>query len=231
MQKKVKIEDIKKFIKNGDRVLVGGFGISGTPLSILDEIATTDLKDLTVISNNLGEINKGLFKLLEAGNLKKAIGSYFTTGGFAVEAWLDGRLEIELIPQGTFAEAIRCGGAGIGGFYTRTTVGTELAKGKDTRVIDGEEYVFEKAIKGDVSIIKALKADTYGNLIYDKTALNFNHVMATAGEIVIAEVDEIVDAGSIPPEYIQTPHVYVDYLVESNYIKEGGEYVERIKAR
>lgn len=226
MQKLIQLDDLINYIKNGDEILVGGFGVSGTPLTLLDKISTTNLRDLTVISNNLGEIDKGLYKLLKAGNLKKAVGSYFTTGGFAVEAWLDGTLDIELIPQGTFAEAIRCGGAGIGGFYTQTTVGTELAKGKDTKIIDGREYVFEKAIKGDVALIKAAKADKLGNLTYDKTALNFNHGMATAGNVVIAEVDEIVNVGDISPEDVQTPHVYVDHVVIGNYVKEGGYYVE-----
>ncbi|SEA32558.1 3-oxoacid CoA-transferase subunit A [Thalassobacillus cyri] len=226
MEKLIKPIKAISYIKNGDSILVGGFGVSGTPLTILDEIASSDLKDLTAVSNNLGEKGKGLGKLLDAGNLKKAVGSYFTTGRHAVEAWLEGRLEIELVPQGTLAEALRCGGAGIGGFYTKTSVGTKLAENKEKKVIDGEEYVFEKAIKGDVALIKASRSDTLGNLTYDKTALNFNHVMATAGKTVIVEVDEIVEAGEIEPQDIITPHLYVDYIVENKYIKKGGEYIE-----
>lgn len=215
-------------IRSGDTLLVGGFGLSGTPLTLLDELTVSDKQDLTVISNNLGEEGRGLGKLLLAGKLKKAKGSYFTTNRDAVKAWSKGELEIELIPQGTLAEAIRCGGAGIGGFYTKTGAGTKLAEGKEEKVIDGEPYIFEKAIKGDVAIIKALKADTLGNLVYDKTARNFNPVMATAAKIVIAEVDEIVEAGAFAPEEVVTPHLYVDYIVINRYVKKGGRYVESV---
>ncbi|MBG9588273.1 CoA transferase subunit A [Cytobacillus firmus] len=228
MKKRLNPADALQFIKSGDTLLVGGFGLSGTPLTLIDELVNSDKDNLTVISNNLGEEGKGLGKLLVAGKLKKAKGSYFTTNRDAVKAWSKGELEIELIPQGTLAEAIRCGGAGIGGFYTKTGAGTKLAEGKEEKVIDGESYIFEKAIKGDVAIIKALKADTLGNLIYDKTARNFNPVMATAAKVVIAEVDEIVEAGSFAPEEVVTPHLYVDYVVINQYVKKGGRYVESI---
>ncbi|MBU8731682.1 CoA transferase subunit A [Cytobacillus oceanisediminis] len=228
MKKQLNPADALQFIKSGDTLLVGGFGLSGTPLTLIDELVKSDKENLTVISNNLGEEGKGLGKLLVAGKLKKAKGSYFTTNRDAVKAWSKGELEIELIPQGTLAEAIRCGGAGIGGFYTKTGAGTKLAEGKEEKVIDGESYIFEKAIKGDVAIIKALKADTLGNLIYDKTARNFNPVMATAAKVVIAEVDEIVEAGSFAPEEVVTPHLYVDYVVINQYVKKGGRYVESI---
>jgi 3-oxoacid CoA-transferase subunit A/3-oxoadipate CoA-transferase alpha subunit len=228
MKKQLNPADALQFIKSGDTLLVGGFGLSGTPLTLIDELVKSDKENLTVISNNLGEEGKGLGKLLVAGKLKKAKGSYFTTNRDAVKAWSKGELEIELIPQGTLAEAIRCGGAGIGGFYTKTGAGTKLAEGKEEKVIDGESYTFEKAIKGDVAIIKALKADTLGNLIYDKTARNFNPVMATAAKVVIAEVDEIVEAGSFAPEEVVTPHLYVDYVVINQYVKKGGRYVESI---
>ncbi|KML43196.1 CoA transferase subunit A [Cytobacillus firmus] len=228
MKKRLNPADALQFIKSGDTLLVGGFGLSGTPLTLIDELVNSDKDNLTVISNNLGEEGKGLGKLLVAGKLKKAKGSYFTTNRDAVKAWSQGELEIELIPQGTLAEAIRCGGAGIGGFYTKTGAGTKLAEGKEEKVIDGESYIFEKAIKGDVAIIKALKADTLGNLIYDKTARNFNPVMATAAKVVIAEVDEIVEAGAFAPEEVVTPHLYVDYVVINQYVKKGGRYVESI---
>ncbi|KAF0819584.1 MULTISPECIES: CoA transferase subunit A [Cytobacillus] len=228
MKKQLNPADAMQYIKSGDTLLVGGFGLSGTPLTLIDELVNSDKDNLTVISNNLGEEGKGLGKLLVAGKLKKAKGSYFTTNRDAVKAWSKGELEIELIPQGTMAEAIRCGGAGIGGFYTKTGAGTKLAEGKEEKVIDGETYIFEKAIKGDVAIIKALKADTLGNLIYDKTARNFNPVMATAAKVVIAEVDEIVEAGSFAPEEVVTPHLYVDYVVINQYVKKGGRYVESI---
>lgn len=228
MAKVLKNTEFINYINDGDMLLVGGFGMSGTPLTLLDEISNSDKRDLTVVSNNLGESGRGLGKLLQAGVLKKAIGSYFTTNRDAVQAWSDGELEIELVPQGTLAEAIRCGGAGIGGFYTKTAVGTNLAEGKEEKVIDGERYILEKAIKGNISLIKSLKADTLGNLVYDHTGRNFNAVMATAGDIVIAEVDEIVEAGELAPEDIVTPQVYVDFIVLSNYVKKGGEYVESV---
>lgn len=225
MSKLIDKSELSSFIKNGDTLLVGGFGLSGTPFTLIDELATLDKKDLTVVSNNLGEEGKGLGKLLHTGCLKKAKGSYFTSNRDAVQAWSEGKLEIELVPQGTLAESIRCGGAGIGGFYTKTAVGTDLAKGKEEKVFDGETYILEEAIKGDVSLIKALKADSRGNLIYDHTGRNFNAVMATAGKVVIAEVDEIVEVGELKPTEIMTPHVYVDYIVMNEYEKKGGEYV------
>jgi len=226
MKKLLKLEDFSELIKDGDKLLVGGFGLSGTPLSLIDEIATSGKKNLTIVSNNLGEKGKGLGKLLVSGNLKKAIGSYFTTNADAVNAWSKGELEIELVPQGTLAEAIRCGGAGIGGFYTKTAVGTKLAEGKHQMAFDDGDYILEKAIKGDVALIKALKADTFGNLVYDQTGRNFNPVMATAARLVIAEVDEIVEAGELKPEEIVTPHLFVDYVVVTKYVKQGGRYVE-----
>ncbi|GIO24148.1 putative succinyl-CoA:3-ketoacid coenzyme A transferase subunit A [Oceanobacillus sp. J11TS1] len=226
MSKLIKRTELSNLIKDGDTLLVGGFGLSGTPFTLIDELAKLDKKKLTVISNNLGEKDKGLGILLHTGCLKKAVGSYFTSNRDAVNEWSKGNLEIELVPQGTLAERIRCGGAGIAGFYTKTAAGTKLAEGKEERVFDGETYILEKAIKGDVSLIKALKADTKGNLVYDHTGRNFNPVMATAGKIVIAEVQEIVEAGELSPYEITTPHVYVDYLVMSNYVKVGGRYVD-----
>lgn len=226
MRKVIESKEIRKLFKDGDQVLTGGFGLSGTPLTIIDELLETDVHDLTVVSNNLGDLGQGLHKLFMQGKIKKAIGSFFSINKEAVIAWTKGELEIELLPQGTLAEAIRCGGAGIGGFYTKTAVGTELSEGKEEREIDGERYIFEKAIKGDVAIIKAAKADTLGNLVYHTTARNFNPMMATAGKIVIAEVDEIVEVGELNPEYIVTPHAYVDYIIQSKYAKVGSEYVE-----
>lgn len=226
MDKVIESHEIRTLFKSGDQILSGGFGLSGTALTVIDELLETDITDLTVVSNNLGDLGQGLHKLFIQGKIKKAIGSFFSINREAVIAWFKGELEIELLPQGTLAEAIRCGGAGIGGFYTKTAVGTELAEGKEERVIDGERYIFEKAIKGDVAIIKAAKADRLGNLVYHTTARNFNPMMATAGKIVIAEVDEIVEVGDLDPEYIVTPHAYVDYVVQSKYSKVGSEYVE-----
>ncbi|MGE7836951.1 CoA transferase subunit A [Viridibacillus arvi] len=222
----VSLEEIRHILKSDMRILVGGFGISGTPLSVLDQVLHTDIENLEIVSNNLGDNGMGLHKVFMEGKIKKAIGSFFTINKEAVVAWSKGELEIELLPQGTLAEAIRCGGAGIGGFYTKTAVGTALTKDKEIREIDGQRYVFEKGIRGDVALIKAAKADKLGNLVYHTTARNFNPVMATAADFVIAEVDEIVDIGELDPEHIVTPHIYVDYIVQSTYIKEGSEYVE-----
>ncbi|OLO28657.1 succinyl-CoA--3-ketoacid-CoA transferase [Alkalihalophilus pseudofirmus] len=226
MEKLITPEEAVSMIKTGDTLLVGGFGLSGSPLTLIDTLLEQDAKELTVVSNNLGEEGRGLGKLLLTGQLKKAVGSYFTTNRDAVKAWSEGNLEIELLPQGTLAEALRAGGAGIAAFYTKTAAGTKLAENKEEREFDGERYVLEKAIKGDVSLVKALKADKLGNLYYHKTGENFNPAVATAGKIVIAEVDEIVEVGEINPEEVGTPHLYVDYVVLTRYKKEGGRYVE-----
>ncbi|WHX98637.1 CoA transferase subunit A [Neobacillus sp. DY30] len=222
-------EDAIQWIKNGDRLLVGGFGLCGTPFTLIDTITESDhARELTIISNNLGEAGKGLGKLLISKHIKKAIGSYFTSNRDAVKAWKSGELEIELIPQGTLAEAIRAGGAGIAGFYTKTAVGTKLAEGREEREFDGDRYLFVRGIKANVALIKAEKADTMGNLIYSKTARNFNPMMATAADLVIAEVDEIVEVGTFEAEQIVTPHSYVDIIVlNDRYEKIGGEYIER----
>ncbi|KAB2333270.1 CoA transferase subunit A [Cytobacillus depressus] len=215
-------------IQDGDTVLVGGFGLCGTPFTLIDTIAKqNDARNLTVISNNLGEAGKGLGKLLPTGHLKKAVGSYFTSNRDAVKAWKKGELEIELIPQGTLAEAIRAGGAGIGGFYIKTAVGTHLAEGKEEKIFNNERYILIEGIRGKIALIKAWKADRLGNLVYDKSARNFNPMMATAADLVIAEVDEIVEVGELHPESIVTPHNYVDLIVQSSYEKKGGVYVEK----
>lgn len=219
-------KNLASLFKDGQTILTGGFGIVGTPLTIIDVISETDVKHLHVVSNNLGDYGMGLHQLFMQGKIDKATGSFFTINKEAVIAWSKGELDIDLLPQGTLAEAVRCGGAGIGGFYTKTAVGTELAKGKEERIIDGERYIFEKAIRGDVAIIRAHKADRLGNLTYYKTARNFNPMMATATDIVIAEVDEIVEVGELEPEHIVTPHVYVDYIVKTEYTKEGDRFVK-----
>ncbi|HWI47083.1 MAG TPA: CoA transferase subunit A [Rummeliibacillus sp.] len=228
-EKQKSAEEAIKKIQKGDCVLVGGFGICGTPFTLIDTITESDhARELTIISNNLGEAGKGLGKLLISKHIKKAVGSYFTTNRDAVKAWNSGELEIELIPQGSLAEAIRAGGAGIAGFYTKTGVGTKLAEGKEEREFDGEKFLFVKGIRANVALIKADKADTMGNLVYSRTARNFNPMMATAADFVIAEVDEIVEVGTLDPEQIVTPHSYVDTIVlNDRYEKIGGEYIER----
>ena len=210
-------------VKTGDTIMVGGFGLVGAPLTLIQGLVEKEVCDLTIVSNNLGEQGKGLGILLQQKKVKKAIGSYFTSNRDVGDALQRGEIEVELLPQGTLAESIRAGGAGIGGYYTKTAVGTELAKGKETKEIDGEQYIFEKALVADVSIIRAQKADKLGNLVYYKTAQNFNPLMATAAKYVIAEVDEIVEVGQLQPNEIQTPHLFIDAIILAKQVltKDG----------
>jgi len=203
-----------RLIKTGDTVMVGGFGLVGAPLTLIDALADhSDATDLTVISNNIGEPGKGLGKLLRQGRIRRGISSFFTSNPEAVAAVNAGEMEATLLPQGTFAEAIRAGGAGIGGFFTPVAAGTLLAEGKEERLIDGVPHVLESPIRADVALVFAARADTLGNLWYRHTARNFNPLMATAARVTIAEAGEIVPVGELEPESIVTPHLYVDYLV------------------
>jgi 3-oxoacid CoA-transferase A subunit len=203
-----------RHVKTGDTVMVGGFGLVGAPLTLIDALAEhSDATDLTVVSNNIGEPGKGLGKLLRQGRIRRGISSFFTSNPEAVAAVNAGEMEATLLPQGTFAEAIRAGGAGIGGFYTPVAAGTLLAEGKEERMIDGVPHVLERPIRADVALVYAARADTLGNLWYRHTARNFNPLMATAATITIAEAGEIVPVGELEPESIATPHLYVDYLV------------------
>jgi 3-oxoacid CoA-transferase A subunit len=204
------------FVKDQDHIMVGGFGLVGCPLTLVNALAEHSAKDLTIISNNLGEPDgKGLGKVLYQSKIKKAIGSFFTSNPDVIKFVEKKKLDVELVPQGTLAEAIRAAGAGIGGFYTRTSTNTILAGDKEYKWIDDVKYVFEKPIHANVALIKAWKADRNGNLVYYKTARNFNPVMATAADICIAEVDEIVEPGELNPEEIVTPHMFVDMIVKS----------------
>ncbi|MFC4770277.1 CoA transferase subunit A [Effusibacillus consociatus] len=200
-------------VPNGATIMVGGFGLSGQPLSLVEALLETDVTDLTVISNNVGQPGQGLGKLLLDNRIKKAIGTYFTSNPDVSRYKREGMLEVELVPQGTFSEAIRLGGSGIPAFYTPTAAGTLLAEGKETKEFDGREYVLEKSLRADVALIKAYKADRYGNLIYYKTARNFNPMMAMAADLTIVEVDEAVEIGELDPESIITPHLFVDVVV------------------
>lgn len=211
-------EDAIQPIETGSSIMVGGFGLVGAPLTLIDVLIQHEATDLTIISNNLGEEGKGLGELLRQGKVKKAIGSYFTSNREVGQMYYEGNIDVQLFPQGTFSESIRAGGAGIGGYYTPTSVSTELSKDKEIREIDGKLYCFEAALKANVSLIRAYKADRLGNLVYYKTARNFNPMMATAADYVIAEVDEIVEVGELDPEAIVTPHLYVDALVLSQKI-------------
>jgi 3-oxoacid CoA-transferase A subunit len=204
-------------VKCGDTVMVGGFGLVGKPLTLVNSLMDNpEATDLTVVSNNLGEPGKGLGRLLIDGRIRKAIGSFFTSNPDAVAAHANGSLEVELTPQGTLSEAIRAGGAGIAAFYVQTGAGTKLAVGRESREFEGVEYLLWPSLRANVALIKALKADAYGNLVYDKTARNFNPDMATAADLVIAEVDELVGVGELDPEAIVTPHVLVDHVVLSD---------------
>ena len=217
------VEEALGFVKSNQTIMVGGFGLIGAPLTLIDGLTKKEVNGLTVISNNLGEKGKGLGILVNQKKIKKGIGSYFTSNRDVGDAYQLGELELQLLPQGTLAESIRAGGSGIGGYYTKTAVGTELAVGKEQRTINGETYIFEPALRADVAFIKAWKADTLGNLVYYKTARNFNPMMATAADIVIAEVDEIVEPGELSPEEIITPHLFVDGLILAKKIltKDG----------
>lgn len=203
-------------VKTGDVLVVGGFGMTGTPIHLLDAIAETDVGDLTMIANNIGEPGLGGGRMLRNGQIGKAIGSYYTSNREAVEAYQTGKIDIELLPQGSMAEAIRAGGAGLGGFYTPASAGTPLAEGRDTRTIDGIEYVFQPALTADVALIRAWQADTAGNLVYRRTENNFNQAAATAGKLVIAEAETVLPVGELDPDHIHTPGCFVDYLVEAH---------------
>jgi 3-oxoacid CoA-transferase A subunit len=195
-------------------IMVGGFGLVGAPLTLIAALgAHPGARDLTIISNNLGEPGRGLGRLLLDGRVAKAVGSYFTSNPDVVRAHLDGSLQVELVPQGTLAESIRAGGAGIGGFFTKTGLGTPLTAGCEERVIRGERYVLQESRRADVALVRARTADELGNLVYAKTARNFNPDMATAADLVIAEVDEVVPVGALDPEAVVTPHLFVDILV------------------
>ncbi|RVT73916.1 3-oxoacid CoA-transferase subunit B [Flavobacterium sufflavum] len=221
--KQVPIIDLNtaaKMVKEGDILLQGGFGMTGNPVHLMHALAEIGTKELTFIGNNTGEAGIGGGRLLRNGQLKKMIGSFFTSNPDAVKAAQTGEVDYELLPQGTLAEAIRAGGAGIGGFYTPTSAGTLIANGRETKIIDGEEQVFIKGIRGNVAFIRAWRADTAGNLQYRMTENNFNKAMATAADLVIAEVEEIVAVGEIAPEFVHTPGCFVDYLVEAKITLE-----------
>lgn len=202
-------------ITNGSTILIGGFGNAGQPMELIDALMDCGATDLTVVNNNAGQADAGLALLIKERRVKKIICSFprQSDSWHFDEAYRAGEIELELVPQGNLAERIRAAGAGIGGFFTPTGYGTLLAEGKETRVIDGKGYVLETPIHADFALIKALKADTFGNLVYRKTARNFGPIMATAAKAAIVQVDEVVEVGSIDPEYVITPGIYVDTVV------------------
>jgi len=208
------IEEAMRMIKDGDRVMVSGFGNSGDPKMLVEALTKVNAKDLTIISNDLGSPNEGLGSLLTAGKIKGLIGNYYNWNPDVADAFNAGKITVDLIPQGSFAEGIRAAGVGIAGFYTKTAVGTDLQGDREIKEFNGETYLLQNAIPADVALISAYKADELGNLVYYKTARNFNPLMAMAGKFVIAEVAEIVPIGSLDPESIVTPHIFVDVIVK-----------------
>lgn len=217
------IDDAIKNIKDGATILVGGFGLCGIPEKSILGLRDSGVKNLTVVSNNCGVDDWGLGLLLENKQIKKMMSSYVGENKLFERQFLSGELEVDLIPQGTLAERLRAGGAGIPAFYTATGVGTEIAKGKEEKVFDGRTYIMERGIVGDFAFVKAWKADPFGNLVYRKTARNFNPIMATAGKITIAEVEELVGVGELDPDEIHTPGVFVQKVFV------GDHYQKRIE--
>ena len=210
-------------LKDGMTIAAGGFGLCGIPERLIDAIVASGVKDLTIASNNAGIDNEGLGKLLRTRQVKKMISSYVGENKEFERQYLAGELEVEFCPQGTLAERMRAGGAGIPGFYTKTGVGTVVAEGKEQKEFDGETYVLEHGIRADLSIIKGWKADEDGNLMFRKTARNFNQPAATCGKICVAEVEEIVPVGSLDPDCIHLPSIYVKRLIS------GAPYDKKIE--
>jgi 3-oxoacid CoA-transferase subunit A len=212
---------LKGIVRDGMTVMSGGFGLCGIPENLILALRDSGVKGLTVVSNNAGVDDAGLGLLLKSRQIKKMISSYVGENKEFERQYLTGELELEFTPQGTLAERIRAGGAGIWAFYTRTGAGTLVAEGKEQRVIDGETWVLEKGIVADIAIVKAWRGDAEGNLIYRRTARNFNPMMATAGRVVVAEVEELVPTGSLDPDQIHTPGIFVQRILRgSNYAKQ-----------
>jgi 3-oxoacid CoA-transferase A subunit len=210
---------------DGATILSGGFGLSGNPEHCIRELARRKVMNLTIVSNNCGTTDKGLGVLLAQGQVKKMISSYVGENKIFEKQFLSGQLEVELNPQGTLAERLRAGGAGIEAFFTPTGFGTKIAEGKETRTINGKSCVLEHAIRGDFAIVKAWKGDAWGNLVYKKTSRNFNPMMAAAGKITIAEVEELVPVGALDPNTIHTPSIYVQRIFQ------GTSYEKPIEQR
>jgi len=203
-------------VKDGSMIMVGGFGLCGIPADLIDALVRKGVKDLTTVSNNAGVDDFGLGKLLQTGQIRKHIGSYVGENKLFEKLVLTGKLVLELNPQGTLAERIRAGGAGIPAFFTATGAGTVVSEGKEIREFNGRPYVMERGLKADFALIKAWKADRWGNLIFRKTARNFNPVMATAARVTIVEVEEIVEPGQLDPDGVHLPSVYVKRIVLSS---------------
>jgi 3-oxoacid CoA-transferase subunit A len=218
-------------LKDGMTIMAGGFGLCGIPETLIIAIRDSGVKSLTVISNNAGTDGKGLGILLDSRQTKKMISSYVGENKTFMNQYLAGELEIEFNPQGTLAERIRAGGAGIPAFFTKTGVGTQIAKGKDEREFDGQRYVMERGLIADLSIVHAYLGDTEGNLVYRKTARNFNPIMATAGRVTVAEVEHLVEPGKIDPDHIITPGIFVQRIIHvANAVKHIEQRTVRKRA-
>lgn len=212
-------------IPDGATVMVGGFGVCGNPENLLAALRARGTRGLTVISNNAGIDDFGLGPILKARQIRKMIATYVGENREFERQFLAGELEVELVPQGTFSERIRAGGAGIGGFFTPTGYGTLVAEGKETRVIDGRPCVFELPLRADFALVRAWKGDRLGNLVYRKTARNFNPMMATAARVTLAEVEHLVEPGGIEPDAVHTPGIYVQHILQ------GAQYERRVEKR
>jgi 3-oxoacid CoA-transferase subunit A len=215
-------------LKDGMLIMAGGFGLCGIPETLIQAIRESGVKNLTVVSNNAGIDGAGLGLLLDSRQIRKMISSYVGENKTFAQQYLAGELEIEFNPQGTLAERIRAGGAGIPAFFTRTGAGTEIAKGKEERVFDGERYIMERGIVADLSIVHAWKGDTEGNLVYRKTARNFNPIMATAGKVTVAEIEHLFEPGQIDPDHIITPGVYVQRII---HVPNAKKHIEQRTVR
>ncbi|MDA2912659.1 CoA transferase subunit A [Acidobacteriia bacterium AH_259_A11_L15] len=218
-------EEAIKAIQDGATIMMGGFGLCGIPENLIAAVRRKGVKNLTVISNNAGVDDFGIGLLLQTKQVKKMIATYVGENKLFEQQVLSGELEVELNPQGTLAERMRAAGAGLGGFFTPTGYGTPVGEGKETREIGGKMYVLEKPLRAQYAFIKAWKGDRWGNLIYRKTARNFNPVMATAADTVIAEVEELVDVGELDPDFVHTPGIFVDAIFQ------GKDYEKRIERR
>jgi 3-oxoacid CoA-transferase subunit A len=220
-------QDAMKGLEDGMTVIAGGFGLCGIPENLIAEIKRLGTTNLTVVSNNCGVDGFGLGLLLEDRQISKMVSSYVGENALFERQLLNGDLEVELTPQGTLAEKLRAGGAGIPAFYTASGVGTPIAEGKEVRSFNGREYLLEPAITGDFAIVKGWKADTVGNVIYRKTAQNFNPCVAVAGKITVVEVEEIVEPGELDPDQIHTPGIYVDRVIQGSFEKR----IEKLTTR
>jgi 3-oxoacid CoA-transferase subunit A len=215
-------------LPEGAMLLVGGFGLCGIPEELIEAVGDLGRKELTIVSNNAGTTQFGLVRLLRNNQVRKVMASYVGENDVFEQLMLSGRLEVELVPQGTLAERLRAGGAGIPGFYTATGVNTLVAAGKETRAFDGREYVLERGITGEFALVHAWKGDSDGNLVYRKTARNFNPLVAMAGRITVAEVEELVPVGALDPDVIHTPGIFVQRVV---VCRENAKRIERRTVR